>query len=1196
MSDDPLKPPFDSPDEQSQPDASRPESSRSRAQSRMMRLQAARRQEQRQTEAGENAQASPSPSEPPPAPAPDAPVLDPGLRAAPPPPAAETNAAITDSSAPTIPPQTSSGPIAHEPEKTPPPPLGDSPRQTPPALGTMDMPLPRRISETDSAATRVTPSAYRRASEPAAPASQPLPPLHRPASDSSSNRPPVQPAASTPQPLPPLRRPTPSGGSQPTRVTPPPTYQEPVSPPASRPQAESPSFPRQAPTVDTRQVVGCLARMALIGVFLSICMLITGGSFVIYTYYDIASKLPSVDDLQQKAANFETTRILDRKGNILYEILDPQAGRRTYISLDKTSPYLLAATIAVEDKNFYTHPGFDWFAIVRAFWQNAQNSGETVSGASTITQQLARALLFTPEERNSRTYMRKVREALLAAEITRRYSKDEILELYINEVYYGNLAYGVEAAAETYFGLRTSQLTLAQAAFLAGLPQAPAIYDVYQNRQAAMQRYQDVLQLMIDASVEQSCIDVYIADHLQDICISYDEAISAYNQLESYQFASPDVPMHYPHWVNYVRTLLEAQFDAQTIYRSGFTVYTTLDPDLQNAAEEIVRRQVESLAANNASDGALLAIIPNSGEIAAMVGSADFYNEAIDGQVNMAISPTRQPGSAIKPFTYLAAFEKGWTPATLLWDVPTSFSPSGDPNDPRGLAYSPVNYDGRFHGPVTVRSALANSYNIPAVKTLEFVGIYDNPGTPQQDGLVGMARRLGVTSLNRNDYGLALTLGGGEVSLLEMTSAYAVIANGGVRVPPVAITLIQDHVGNTVYQYQPPAGEQVLRPEHAYLMSSILSDNEARTPMFGAGSVLALPFAAAAKTGTTNEFRDNWTIGYTPDIAVGVWVGNADNTPMQNTTGLTGAAPIWAEFMSVAIQRLVNGNATPFFRPGGITDRVICTLSGAEPSQWCPIQRSEVFAADQPPLPKEQDLWARVLFDSWTGLRASEACGNLVKEEYAINVTDSWAVQWINDNPQGQEWVASMGFTPPLLFAPPRECRPEDPHPILKFTAPNESQTITLSPLELFAQIDATADFSHYHLEYGLGSDPQEWLPLTDSSAPLKQPEKFYVWDIKDLPAGVITLRITLKSTRDTSVETRLHLDLQIPTPTATETPTSTPTLTFTPTETYPPTATETPLPTETLTPLPATETETPVPSELPPPEPSLTDTPSPTP
>ncbi|MEW6716278.1 MAG: transglycosylase domain-containing protein [Chloroflexota bacterium] len=931
-----------------------------------------------------------------------------------------------------------------------------------------------------------------------------------------------------------------------------------------------------------RPVWGCLLRGFIVVLFGFVLLGLIGGSFALYEYYTIAATLPNIDDLPARASQFETTRILDRNGNVLYEILDPNAGRRTYVPLEKMSPYLVAATIATEDKEYYSHPGFDPMAILRAFLQNFR-AGETVSGASTITQQLARILLFSPEERVQITYMRKVREALLAAEITRRYSKDEILELYMNEIYYGNLSYGVEAASETYFGSSADKLTLAQAAFLAGLPQAPSVYDVYTNREVTMNRFKQVLVLMYEASVEQGCI--FVSNNQQPVCVDAPSAAGAYTELEGYVFKDPKIYMRYPHWVNYVRSLLEAQFDAQTIYRSGFTIVTTLDPGLQDEAERIVKEQVAALAGNNATDGALVAIRPSTGEILAMVGSADFYNEIIHGQVNMAISP-RQPGSAIKPLTYVAAFEKGWTPATLIWDVPSEFPPSGDPNDPRP-PYKPINYDERFHGPVTVRSALGNSYNVPAVKALQFVGIFDDPNIPGEDGLIALARRLGITTLNRLDYGLSLTLGGGEVSLLELTRAYAVLANSGRRIPSVAITRILDYSGSVLYDYQTPAGEQVVLPEHAFLIYSILSDNAARTLAFGANSVLNLPFLAAAKTGTTNDFRDNWTIGYTPDIAVGVWVGNADNTPMQNTTGLTGAAPIWAQFIQIAIQRLTGGYPTAYVRPAGIIERVICSVSGSEPSQWCPQQRSEYFASSQPPLPKGQDLWQRAVIDTWTGLLASPSCAEFTSEKIALNVSDPWAQKWIKEDASGQAWAESMGFSKPVFFTPDRACKDTDPRPLIWFAAPREGEVITINPVDIYGKASATGNFLRYRLEFGLGEDPVKWELLDKSGTPKDQPEKLYTWDLTELPAGPVTLRLYLESTNGTFAELRLHLVLQVPTPTPTptdtptETPTPTETSTSTPTETVTPTFTPTIKPTSSPTPSP-TSTATPVPTPSP--------------
>lgn len=982
-----------------------------------------------------------------------------------------------------------------------PPPLGETPPAAPPALDRDNMPLPRRVDEIDLDGTRVTPAAYE-----------------------------------------------PSTGSRlaTTRLAPP--------PPPTRPPFDWKQF--------WRGNWGCLVRLFILALFGLVILALCLGSFAIYEYYSIARTLPDVGDLRNRASQFETTRILDRNGNVLYEILDPTRGRRTYVPLAKISPNLVAATIATEDKEFYNHPGFDVMAILRALWQNYRTGGEG-GGASTITQQLARALLLSPEERTQRTYTRKVREIILAAEITRRYTKDEILELYLNEIYYGNLAYGVEAAAETYFGKSAEQLTLGEAAFLAGLPQSPAVYDIYTNPQATLLRQQQVLVLMYQASQEQGCI--HVSNAPTPVCVDPLAASQAASEMKSYNYRPPRVDSRYPHWVNYVRSLLEEQYDAQTIYRSGFTIYTTLDPILQDEAQRLVSEQVAALAANNAHNGALVAIKPATGEILAMVGSPDFYNEAISGQVNMAISPTRQPGSSIKPITYVAAFEKGWTPATLIWDVPSEFPPSGNPNDPRE-PYRPVNYDGKFHGPVTVRIALANSFNVPAVKALNFVGIYDNPETPQKDGMIAMAERLGITSLTRPDYGLSLTLGGGDVSLLEMTSAYSVFANGGKRVPPVAILKITDYQGNTVYQYQPNPGEQVIRPEHAYLISSILSDNEARSWMFGRNSLLNLPFPVAAKTGTTNDFRDNWTLGYTPDLTVGVWVGNADYTPMVNTTGLSGAAPIWAQFMTFAVPYVSGGNPTPFIRPPGIVDKIICALSGTEPSNQCRQQISEVFAADQPPLPPSQDLIRRIKLDRWTGLEASPACDQFTENQLVMNVTDPWARKWL-ESPDGRAWLENHDLPRDPTFAPERECRADDPHPEIEF-ALQDGQTISQPRLNIKGTASATDWFESWQLEIGLGPQPDQWVLLTESRTPLKN-DTLYNLDVTTLPNGVITLKLTVIGKKG-SVERLIHLTISLPTPTPTETPTPPPTATFTP---EPPTAT--PIPTETPTPFP-TSTPTP--------------------
>ncbi len=1004
------------------------------------------------------------------------------------------------------------------------------------------------MEEIDQDATRVTPAAY---------AAQ-----HRPGST---------PQRPTPQ------RPTQANPSAPTQAVQrqnnanAPTQAYHTQRPAGRPTPTAPPPPAQTPPVQKKgkngggkKPLGCLVRGLIAFVFLIVILGLGAGSFLVIRYFAIAASLPDVDDLRSKASQFETTRILDRNGNLIYEIIDPNAGRRTYVSLDKISPYLIAATIATEDKDFYTHPGFDPIAIARALWAN-YTSGGIVSGASTITQQLARSLLLEPEEAYVRTVERKAREIVLAAEITRKYSKEEILELYLNEFYYGNLAYGVEAAAETYFNTTADKLTFGQAAFLAGIPQSPVVYDVYTNRDETLERFRTVVVLSYDLSTERNCIEV--STELRPVCIDQQTAVDAVREIEGYAFQMAQSVYRFPHWVEYIRSQLESMYDPATIYKSGFTVYTTLDPGLQEQAEAMVHDQVASMAENDAHNGALIAIKPTTGEILAMVGSPDFYDESISGQVNMAISP-RQPGSAIKPLTYVAAFEKGWTPSTLIWDIPSEFPPSGLESD-TSTPYVPVNYDGNFHGPVTVRKALANSYNIPAVKALQFVGVYDNASTSEADGFINFAKRMGITSLTSDTYGLALTLGGGDVSLLELTSAYSIFATGGRKIDPVAITRIDDFEGNTVFQYEAPAGEQVIRAEHAYLISSILSDNQARAPMFGENSILNLGFTAAVKTGTTNDYRDNWTVGYTPDLAVGVWVGNADYTPMVNTTGLSGAAPIWSSFMKVAIQQQTGGNPSAFARPSGIVDRIICSISGTEPSEWCPEQKSEVFAYDQLPLTKDEDLWRKVNIDTWTGLLASAACPDFADDKFALNVTDENAVKWILETSQGQDWAKNLGFEQPIFFTPERECTADDQRPLLLFAGLSEDQTITASPVQVYALVKVSGNYEDYRLEYGLGREPAEWKEIFKGGPQSDQPQFLTDWDVSSLPAGDVTLRLTLNSDHDTYARRTIHLKLQVPTPTATPTATAT----LTPTITQTPTVTQTSVPTVTATP---TVTDTP--------------------
>jgi len=863
------------------------------------------------------------------------------------------------------------------------------------------------------------------------------------------------------------------------------------------------------------------------------CLLILLVIIVIFLawYISVAKTLPNVDDLQGKASQFETADILDRNGNLLYEIVDPNAGRRSYVNLNDISPYLIAATIATEDKDFYSHPGFDVIAIFRAAIQNFK-SHQTVSGASTITQQLARNLLLSPEERNERSIKRKMKEIFLAAEITRRYSKDQILELYLNENYYGNFAYGIEAAAQTYFGIPAKFLNLSQSAFLAGLPQAPAVYDIYTNRELTLQRQKDVMLLIYLLSKERGCI--YVSNSSGKVCVdevSFDQSIK---EMETYSFKEVEFKIKYPHWVNYIRSILEEKYGAQSIYRSGFTVYTSIDPELQDLAQQIITNQINSMKENNAKNGALVAIQPESGEILAMVGSPDFNDEQNGGQINMAISP-RQPGSAIKPLIYAAAFEKGWTPATLVWDIETAFSPTGDPAD---LNYSdpyiPVNYDGKYHGPVLVRDALANSYNVPAVKAFEYVHVYDDPDTSESDGFINFAKRFHLNTYDKPGFGLSLALGGGEVSLLDLTNAFCVFANLGNYVPITPILKILNSKGEIIYKAEQTEGEQIINEEYAYQITSILSDSSARAPMFGQNSVLNLPFPVAVKTGTTNDFRDNWTIGYTPDLAVGVWIGNADYSQMIHTTGVSGAAPAWSEFFRTAETAVADNQPSDFIRPAGIVDRSICSISGTDPSRFCPSVKNEIFAYYQLPLPSSEDLWKPALINTWNGRLANEYCPEYNEEVMTINVKDPSVQQWISTTAEGYNWAKSVNLISsdkPIYFTPTDYCDSNNTSPTIQFVNLANGMQITDEVVEIYAVINAPDGIQSFSLDFGKGTDPKEWYVITNGiNRQIFNPEKIGEWYLYGMENGLYTLRLYVTSPIGTIAERRIVLSIDIPT------------------------------------------------------------------
>ena len=874
----------------------------------------------------------------------------------------------------------------------------------------------------------------------------------------------------------------------------------------------------------------------LVAVLVALLLFFVGliGATTVYAYY--ALTLPPAEELGARTL-FLSTKIYDRHGQLLYEVFDANAGRRTYVPIVEIPEDLIHATISTEDKTFYSNPGFDPLAIARAVWLNV-TEGEIVTGASTITQQLVKNILLSPEQ----TFTRKLQEAILAQEITRRYSKDQILEIYLNEIYYGNMSYGIEAAAETYFGKQARDLTLAEASMLAGLPQSPSIYDPYTNPDLAKQRQKTVLGLMTKEGY-----------------ITRAQADAAWN--EELHYSVLRVDMKAPHFVVYVRKLLEDKYGTEMLYKGGLRVYTTLDLEMQEIAQEAAREHVSALADRHVTNAALVAAIPQTGEIRVMLGSVDFWDEQIDGQVNVALA-LRQPGSSIKPVNYLAAFEKGWTPATLIMDVTAEF-----PNPP-GAPYVPNNYDGKEHGPVLVRQALACSYNIPAVKTLQFVGV---------PNMIEMASRLGITTFTEPErYGLSLTLGGGEIMLLEHTAAYGVLANGGIRVPPVAIMRIEDSRGRVIEEYQPPAGDQVISAQHAYLITHILADNEARTPAFGPDSPLRLSRPAAVKTGTTDDWKDSWTIGYTPDLVAGVWVGNSDNTPMDHVAGSTGAGHIWHNFM----ERVLAGTPVRDFPvPSGLVRAEICARSGMAPTELCTERRTEIFVDGTAPT-EPDNIYQKIGICTTTGQRATEFCPPQVVQERIFEVYPQ----------EYAEWAQRAGIPQP----PREECQLHANPPAVELTSPAMGEEVR-GRVEVWGTADMS-DFSHFVVEYGVGPDPIGWGTV---AGPRQEPVHNGLlarWRTQELDNGLYSLRVVVCDRQGQCAEARTQVVVNngLPTPTWAPEPTHTATPTLVPT----PTSTATAVPRPTDTPYP-TETPTPTPTETPTSEPTATptatDTPTPT-
>jgi len=868
--------------------------------------------------------------------------------------------------------------------------------------------------------------------------------------------------------------------------------------------------------------------LSLVGVLLLLLLTGIGTAVSAYGYY--AQQLPEPGKIQDVENQFANVKLYDRTGTILlYEIVDPTGGDRTWDELEDVPKDLRDATIAIEDKTFYTNPGYDTEGIIRALWNNL--TGGTVQGGSSITQQLVKNVLIDPSQRTEVSYDRKIRELILAIQISRRYSKDQILEWYLNTNFYGNLAYGVEAASQVYYGKPASELTLAEAAMLAAIPQSPALNPI-DNFDIAKERQKVVLDLMVEQG--------YITEEQADV--AYNTPLIIKPPEERFDILAP-------HFSVAARRQLEEIIGPARLHRGGLVVYTTLDYDLFLQTECAARSHIARLSGqasgtvisaedgspcmaaqylqpvspedanvdHHASNAAVVVINAKTGEVLTMMGSLDYHNIAIDGNFNVALAE-RQPGSAFKPFTYLTAFQQGYTPATMTLDVRTAFDVGS--NEP----YVPENIDRIFHGPQSIRAALANSYNVPAVEVLEWVGI---------DNVLRTAHAMGINTLDKgvDHYGLSLTLGGGEVTLYDLTYAYATFANLGTmhgrpaatdeRRPgfrtlnPTFILRVEDRDGDPLWEYGKGttfASSPIVDPSLTYLINDILSDDASRRSSVGTDSALLLSRTAAVKTGTTNDFRDNLTIGYTPQIVTGVWVGNTDNSPMVEMPALVGAAPIWKAVMEYIHRALP---VESWQQPANIVQMTVCQPSGLLPTPYCPT-RQEIFVQGTEPTTYD-NIYQVFRINKETGLLATVYTPAGKIEEKAFEILPAAAADWVRDQGLAQPPTQYDTVGAPTRLGPVAIAEP------LPFAYVRGAVTVKGNASD--------PNFQLFRLAYGEGLNPTEWIQIGQDHFASMYEGELGIWDARSLD-GLYSLRLTVVKGGNQIVESIIQVTVDNSAPT----------------------------------------------------------------
>jgi len=856
------------------------------------------------------------------------------------------------------------------------------------------------------------------------------------------------------------------------------------------------------------------ARLKLASNLSTIILFLVIGSILLTTFLFAwyAKDLPHPDKIK-RTEGFSTI-IYDRNGKVLYDVYADQ--NRIPIKLNDIPKNLKNATIAIEDKDFYEHGGFDPKGMLRAVF-NIVFRG-SLQGGSTLTQQLVKNVLLTSE----RTIGRKIKEFILAVQIERKYNKDQILQMYLNEAPYGGTAWGVETAAQVYFGKNAKDLNLLESAILAGFPQRPTAYSPYgSDPKAYIWRTKQVLRRM-----------------REDKYITRDKEKQTLIELEKIKFTPQKTSIKAPHFVMYVKQLLVEKFGERMVERGGLKVITSLDLELQTKAQKIVANEIKKVEAQKITNGAAVVMDPDSGEILAMVGSKDYFAKNYDGNVNVALS-LRQPGSSIKPVTYATALKKGYTASTVLFDAKTIFPSQG------GKDYIPVNYDGKYHGPMQLRFALGNSINLAAVKMLAMIGIKDMLDTAYQMGLVS----LEPTEENLKRFGLAITLGGGEVRLLDMSSAYSAFANGGYQTQPVSILKVKDTKGKTLFKHKKMKKKRVIGQDITFIISHILMDENARAMTFGRGSYLYIPDRqVAVKTGTTDDKRDNWTIGWSPNIIVGVWVGNNDNSPMgQVASGTSGASPIWNRIIKAALNNLPKET---FEKPDNVIAEQIDSLGGGLPTEG-QSKRSEYFIKGTEPTGKSAIYKTLKISKAQPDKLANEIeikSGEYEKKDYIV-FTEKDPVSTDGKN-RWQEGINSFlnsiePYKSDSKYHPPSQTSTAKENEVaIKIKKPENHQKIDSNDVKIEAQAFSLQEIVKIIIEV---DDSQEYSTNNNSVST-------YV----NLTNGPHTIKVKAQDSRGNEGESEIKIGVKTdwdfkeptPTPEPTEEPSPTPTFTPSPTPT----------------------------------------------